>query len=127
MSIDDWNVDLAPLLSHFRAETGFKAERHKTDPATFTDQFGNYIFFGFTDVYAALELAKKPDLKYVPSPFIEKGHLSYSLYKHADSYFVLSENRVDLNGAKGNFTSFVILASLQPLIEFLEIMIDPCE
>jgi hypothetical protein len=127
MSIQNWKIELAPLLSHLRLEQGFKVERYKTDPTTFKDQFGNFIFFGFTDVYAALELAQKPDLRYVPSPYCDKGHLSYSLYKHVDSYYVLTENRVDFNGVKGNFNSFVVLPSLEPLIDFLEVLIDPSE
>lgn len=54
---------------------------------------------------------------------VDKGYLSYSLYRHADSYYILYESRVDLNGWCGNFTSFVVVPTLEPLTEFVEGMI----
>ena len=120
--IANYKVDLAPLLAHFRpsfyrTDTPRVNKRSKYEEnLTFTDQFDNFIVFCRAD--CCFDLLKNPEREYAECN-VDKGYLSYSVYHHSNSYYVVSETRVNTNGWCGHFTSFVVVPSLEPLIEFL--------
>ena len=126
-SIENYAEHLAPLLASFESQRRFITG--DPDPnRSFTDQFGNFIEFNHTEVLCCapplLKLLKDPSMGRIEVKDVDKGYLSYSLYRHGDSYYILYESRVDLYGCCGNFTSFVVVPTLEPVAEFVEAMID---
>lgn len=49
---------------------------------------------------------------------VDRGYLAYTIYKHADAYFMLYQTSANI-GWRGPFTSFVVVPTLEPLMEFL--------
>jgi hypothetical protein len=126
-SIENYTEHLAPLLASFQRQPRFTTG--DPDPnESFTDQFGNFIDFSHTEVLCfappLLKLLKDPSMGRIEIMDVDKGTLTYSLYRHADSYYILYESRVNLDGRTGHFTSFVVVPTLEPAAEFVEAMID---
>lgn len=115
MSIEHYKTDLAPLLHGFKDET----VSYRDSKRTFTDEFGNSICFNYgkRDV---IKLINDPSLITVEVRDIDKGYLSYTVYQHADSYFILYQTRCDLDGWCGHFRSFVVVPSLDVIAQFLD-------
>ena len=120
MSIENWKVDLAPLLHGFKTEPRY-ATYDREKKKTFTDQFGNEFYYSYGKK-ALLKLLNQPSLGTVESDEIDKGHHEFTLYQHADSYFILYETRIDMNGWCGHFSSFVVIPDLGELTKFVESM-----
>jgi hypothetical protein len=125
-SIENYAEHLAPLLASFKGQP--RLIIRDPDPnESFIDQFGNFIEFNHTEVSCfappLLKLLKDPSIGRIEMMHVEKGYLSYSLYRHADSYYILYESQ-SLYGRWGHFTSFVVVPTLQPVVEFVEAMID---
>jgi hypothetical protein len=124
-SIENYTEHLAPLLASFERQTNFITG--DPDPnRSFTDQFGNFIDFGHTEVWCfappLLKLLKDPSMGRIEVTNVDKGTLTYSLYRHADSYYMLYETRMNLYGRGGHYTSFVVVPTLEPVTEFVEAM-----
>jgi hypothetical protein len=54
---------------------------------------------------------------------VDRGHLSYRLFVFSESYFLVTQLKVNMRSI-GKFDSFVVLRSLDPLIQFLEKLIQ---
>ena len=124
--IEDYREHLAPLLASFQAERrGILCERNSEE--VFADQFGNALDLGHSEKLCfgppLLKLLGNPALGKVEVE-VDKGYLSYSMWRHAESYYIIYESRVNLYGWCGNFTSFVVVPTLEPLIAFVEKLID---
>eukprot|EP01032_Pedospumella_encystans_P016164 gene16164-18451_t len=122
--IENYKLDLAVLLDTFIKEPdrgGSSYKRPRDDE--FTDEFGNSINFGHTEPACTgiplLKLLKSGEKGWANIQDVDKGHLSYWLGVHGD-YFMVYQSKVDLYGWIGKFDSYVILRSLDPLIQFLE-------
>jgi hypothetical protein len=129
MPIENWQSDLAQLMFSFKAEPHpLLAEDQGDIDRSLIDQFGNRISFGHTAISclapALLNLLKHPEIKTVEIDGVDKGYLSYSLYRHEESYYILYETRNNLAGACGNFTSFVVVPTLEPVIQFVENLVE---
>jgi len=122
--IENYTEHLAVLLDTFIKEPergGTNWKRPRDD--TFTDEFGNSIDFSHTEPSCTgiplLKLLRAGEKGWAEIKDVDKGHLSYWLGVHGD-YFMVHELKVDLYGWCGKFDSYVILRSLDPLIQFLE-------
>ena len=114
MSIENWKIDLAPLLHGFKAPD----MKYPEVDRCFTDQFGNV--FEFNQVWNELEqILQNPALGTVAIDYIDRGHLSYTAYKHADSYYIFYETRINTNFI-GHFTQFVIVPDLEGIRQFVD-------
>lgn len=121
-SIENYREHLAALLAGFHIQSSDASNPEKT----FTDQFGNFIDFSHTEMWCIapplLKLLKNPSMGRIEVTDVDKGYLCYSLHRHEDAYYILYESRVNLYGRGGNYTSFVVVPTLEPLIEFVEAM-----
>jgi len=118
MSIENWKTDLAPLLHGFQAEPR-RSKRVPDEKTTFTDQFGNHLELD-NGRFVLKKLLADPSLGTLECKDVDKGHQSFTLYQHAESYYILYETRVDLYGWCGHFKSFVIIPDLVGITEFIE-------
>jgi len=116
--IEDYKEHLAVLLATFRPRPDLGYAREE-----FTDEFGNRINHSAGQsrwfVAPVIQLLKTNETGYVEIEYLDKGHISFQLLKFSDSYYMLSQLEVN-TGIVGKFDSFVVLRSLNPLIELLE-------
>lgn len=125
MSIENWETDLAQLMFSFKKGPELGVAGSYQDPTVFTDQFGNILDFG-NQYFDALILLRNPELKTVEVRELDRGSMSFSLYEHADSYYMLYQTSVNTRWV-GHFTSFVVVPTLKPVIEFLEGLVAEAE
>lgn len=89
----------------------------------FTDEFGNAIELcagqSWWFVAPIIQLLKKNKTGYIEIRDLDRGHISFQLLKFSDSYYMLSQLKVNTD-IVGKFDSFVVLRNLEPLIELLE-------
>lgn len=123
--IENYKEHLAPLLNTFIVEPcrGRPCFNCPIDEP-FTDEFGNSMGFGHTVPSCCgvplLKLLRAGESGWVSIDDVDKGYLFYRLDVHSESYFMVYQLKVGLNGFDGKFDSFVILRSLDPLIQYLE-------
>eukprot|EP01032_Pedospumella_encystans_P016165 gene16165-18452_t len=124
--IEDYKEYLAPLLETFQKEESFRGFHTDTDEGGgFSDEFGNKIGLSIHShrwfVKPIIELLRTNESGYVEIQNLDKGHMSYRLNKYSDSFYLLSQLKLKVNtDIVGRFDSFVVLRSLEPLIELLE-------
>lgn len=117
--IEDYKEHLAVLLTTFRQEP----DLGYTTREEFTDEFGNAIELsaGLSWWFVApiIQLLKTNETGYIEIRDLDRGHISFQLLKFSDSYYMLSQLKVNTD-IVGKFDSFVVLRNLEPLIELLE-------
>ena len=121
--IENYKEFLAPLLETFQKESlgGFQTDTD--EGGGFSDEFGNKIGLSIHShrwfVKPIIELLRTNESGYVEIQNLDKGHMSYRLNKYSDSFYLLSQLKVN-TWIIGKFDQFVVLRSLDPLIQLLE-------
>jgi hypothetical protein len=119
--IENWKEHLAVLLSSYETEPEHHHRSSDVTNQVFTDEFGNAIDFSHSEAWCFLpflDLLKAPASKMVKID-VDRGHLSYRLFVFSESYFLVTQLKVNMR-PMGKFDSFIVLRSLDPLIHFLE-------
>uniref|UniRef100_A0A7S3HFL6 Uncharacterized protein n=1 Tax=Spumella elongata TaxID=89044 RepID=A0A7S3HFL6_9STRA len=120
--IENYKEYLAPLLETFQKES-FRGFETDNEGGGFSDEFGNRIGLSIHSqrwfVKPVIDLLKTNQSGYVEIQNLDKGHMSYRLNKYSDSFYLLSQLKVN-TWIIGKFDQFVVLRSLDPLIQLLE-------
>ncbi|KAJ7639933.1 hypothetical protein B0H17DRAFT_1149150 [Mycena rosella] len=120
----DWDQFLHPLVAKHFSTKFFQDAADRT--TTFTDAEGRALDLGHTEPsYFVPDLlimlkAEKDDSIEVPE--LDKGNLYFTLQKHPSGKWVISQTRVNLYGWIGNFTDYVMVEDLGPLVKMLEVL-----
>lgn len=90
-------------------------------PLAQQDIYGNSIYISQENsLYYALSLIKTGKDGCVEVAETDRGHLYYTLQKHASGHWVFSETKFDLNGDVGVYTNYVIVEDLNLLEDWLK-------
>ena len=118
----NWQAVVAPYQLLFKVGPGQNLHTANNKQNCFFDAYGNFIDFEHTEPYAFKPVVKFLQARTAGSVEIEadRGSCAYTLVCPPEGYFVLVETRIGHNGWCGRFMSFVVVPTLEPLIEKLD-------